>query len=357
MWVFSSGWTDEVIATPRVEVDLRLAGGLPVAAVVGLRADQGLGVGPGQLAQPAGNVRESAARLHAVQQGLRAVRTGGEDDPAGLEGPALALAFLVRGERRDGVAALRVVRDRHDGRHRVDDRARLLGEVEVVLVEGVLRAVPAARHALAALGARLAGRPRPAEVRVVDLLSGARLRGPVGVLAVTEEDTDRCHVEGVAHAHPLGGCLEVDVRRGHGRVEPYAEHPLGLVVVRLQLLLPVGDVLPLRVLEERLRRYVEGVGVVERAAAHACAREHHDVAEEVDALDAVHAESRRPEVVLEVPGVLGERARGEAAARFQDAYAVALLCQAKGCDGSAEAGADDDDVVVVSVLRHVLSPL
>ena len=88
------------------------------------------------------------------------------------------------------------------------------------------------------------------------------------------------------------------------------EHALGLVVVRLQLLLPVGDVRPLRVLEERLRRYVEGVGVVERTAADARARQHHDVAQQMDALDAVQAERRGPEVVLDVPGVLGERRRG-----------------------------------------------
>jgi hypothetical protein len=137
-------------------------------------------------------------------------------------------------------------------------------------------------------------------------------------------------MEGVADAHPLGGRLQVHVGRGHRRVEPYAEHALGLVVVRLQLLLPVGDVTPLGVLEERLRRYVEGVGVVERAAADAGARQHHDVAEQVDALEAEHSEPGGPEVVLEVPGVLGEGFAGEAAARFQDTDAVALFCQAEG---------------------------
>src|SRR2546422_6134792 len=43
------------------------------------------------------------------------------------------------------------------------------------------------------------------------------------------------------------------------RVEPYAEHALGLVVVRRELVLPVRDALPLRVVEERRGRHVERV--------------------------------------------------------------------------------------------------
>jgi hypothetical protein len=218
-----------------------------------------------------------------------------------------------------------------------DDRARLLGEVEIVLVEGVLRAVPAAGHALAALGAGVAGGARAAEVGVGGLVAWGRLRLAVGVPSVAEEDADRGEVEGVADTQLLRRRLQVDVGRGHRRVEPYAEHALRLVVVRLQLVLPVRDVTPLGVVEEGLRRDVQSVGVVERAAADACAGQHHDVAEEVDALDAVAAELRGPEVVLDVPGVLGKGGAGETAAGFQDAYAVALLRQAQGGYGTAEA--------------------
>ncbi len=322
---------------PAREVDLRGAGRLAVTPTGRLRADQGLRVGAGQLAQLLGEVRQLPARLHAVQQGLGAVGAGGEDDTAGLEGAALRRLPRVRGQGRDRVAALRVVRDRHDRRHRVDRRARLLGQVEVVLVQGVLRAVTAARHALAALGARLAGRARAAEVRVGHLLAGAGLRRSLGVLAVAEEDADGGHVEGVSYAHALRGGLQVDVRRGHRRVQAYAEHAAGLVVVRGQLLFPIGDVAPLGVLEERLRGDVEGVGVVQGAAAHARAGEDHDVAQEVDALEAVHVELGGPEVVLEVPGVFGERRGGEAAACLQHPYLVALFGQAQGSHRAAEA--------------------
>ncbi len=348
------------------EVGARLTGGLAVAPVVGLGADQGLGVGAGQLAEPVGEVREQAVRLHAVQQGLGAVGAGGDDDAAGGEGAAGALLLPVGGERGHREAAPGVLGDRHDGGHGVHDRAGLLGEVEVVLVEGVLRAAPAAGHALAALVAGRAVGARAAEVRVGYALTRLGLRRAVGVLAVAEEDADGCHVEGVADPHPLGGGLQVHVGRGHGRVEADAQHALGLVVVGRQLVLPVGDVPPLGVLEEGLGRYVEGVGVVEGAAADARACQDHDIPEQMDALDAEHAELRRPQVVLQVPGVLGQGLAGEAAAGLQDADPVALLGEAEGGDRASEPRTHDDDVVVVPVLvpgldglllRHVLSSL
>ncbi len=225
--------------------------------------------------------------------------------------------------------------------------APLFREVEVVLVERVLRAVAASRHALAALGARLAVGSRAAEVRVGDGAAHLGLRGAVGVLAVAEEDADRGQVEGVADAHGLRDGLEVDVGGGHGRVEADPEHPAGLVVVRPQLVLPVGDRGPLAVLEERGGRHVQRVGVVERSTADARPGEHHDVAEQVDALEAEEAEGGGPEVVLDVPGVLGERLAGEAAARLQDADTVALLGQPEGRHRAAEARAHDQHVVVV----------
>src|SRR6266581_2980442 len=46
-----------------------------------------------------------------------------------------------------------------------------------------------------------------------------------------------------------------------------AEHPFGLVVVGLELGPPVGELAPLRVVEELTRRPVQGVGVVEGTAA------------------------------------------------------------------------------------------
>src|SRR5690606_8011754 len=67
---------------------------------------------------------------------------------------------------------------------RMHHGAQLLGQVEVVLDQRVLGAVPAAGHALAAVDAAGPLRSDAAEVGVLDLLA-AELPG------ATEEDTDR----------------------------------------------------------------------------------------------------------------------------------------------------------------------
>ncbi len=268
---------------------------LAVAPVGGLRAHQRLGVGPGQRPESGRDAGQQPPVPHRVQQRLRAVRTGGDHHVLGPQHPGARPARPARrapgvgGDGHDAVAPVAVLGDGDDRRHGVDHRAGALGEVQVVLGEGVLGAVPAARHALAALDARPPGRPRAPEVGVRGLLARARPRRAVGVLTVAEEDPDRRAVEGLPHAHPFGRRLQVDVRGGRRRVEPYAQHAARLLVVRRELVLPVGDPGPLRVVEERLGGYVEGVGVIEGAAAHAGAGQHHHVAEQVDALDAVEA--------------------------------------------------------------------
>ncbi len=68
---------------------------------------------------------------------------------------------------------------------------------------------------------------------------------------------------GVADTHVVRDLFDDAVGVGEGRVLDHPEHALRLVVVRHQLGTPVGDVLPLGVVEERLRRDVEGVGVVQ----------------------------------------------------------------------------------------------
>ena len=171
---------------------------------------------------------------------------------------------------------------------------------------------------------------------------------PGRLLAVGAEEHARPGVgdEGVADAHVVGDLLHDPVGVGERRVGDDAEHPLRLVVVRHQLGAPVGDVRPLRVVEERLRRHVQRVGVVQRAAADARAGQDHHVAQQVDALDAVHAELRRPQELAQVPGGLGELVVGEAATGLEHADAVALLGQPQRADAAAEPRADDQDVVV-----------
>ena len=211
-----------------------------------------------------------------------------------------------------------------------------LGEAQVVLGHRVLRVVPAAGHARAALHAAVALRADAPEVGV--------LRGDARALA--EEHAHRRERERVADPHVLGDLGEDVVERGAPRHPVDAEHPRGLVVVRGELGLPVGDARPLRVLEELLRRDVERVRVDQRAAADPGAAQHHGVGQQVDALDAVEPEAGRVEEATHAPRGLGEVVVVEAAAGLEDADPVALLGEPERRDRPAEPGADDDDVVV-----------
>ena len=100
-----------------------------------------------------------------------------DENPVGRAAPPDAVA--AAGERLDDL----------DLGLRDDPCAALLGEVEVVLVERVLRAGTAADHAPAAERAPLAPRPVAAEVRVVDLH-----------VRLAEEHADVGRMEGVAEA-------------------------------------------------------------------------------------------------------------------------------------------------------------
>jgi hypothetical protein len=75
----------------------------------------------------------------------------------------------------------------------------------------------------------------------------------------------------------------------------HTEHALSLVVVGAELTAPVGEVGPLPVAEERVGRPVQGVGVVQRATSNTGAGEYHEVAQQMDALDAVTTQGRSPQ--------------------------------------------------------------
>src|SRR5690606_40483045 len=106
------------------------------------------------------------------------------------------LAALPDAVRAAGVDLVSTTGPGHHTGHRregVDLRARLLGEVEVVLDERVLRSHTATRHTAAALGAAGAVGAGSTEERV-----GHR---PAGLV---EEHTDRGGRVGVAHTHLVG---------------------------------------------------------------------------------------------------------------------------------------------------------
>ena len=225
--------------------------------------------------------------LHLVQELLGADRCRREDDL--LRGDRLRRGrgrTLGLGEPQvDLVAAVGARGDPGDRRQRHHLRALLLGEVEVVLHQGVLGVVLAADHAVTAGDAGVAVGTDATEERVRHPLPSAGVR-------LTEEHAHRCRVEGVADAEVVGDLLHHVVRRRAQGVLDHAEHPLRLVVVRRQLGLPVGDVAPLGVLVEGLERFVERVRVDQRAATDTRPRHDQGVAHGLDALDAVEPERR-----------------------------------------------------------------
>ncbi|KAF0967300.1 hypothetical protein BPODLACK_04270 [Gordonia sp. YY1] len=186
-------------------VDLQVGGG---------RGQDGLGVGADHLAQTRRQPGKGSALLHVQQKLVGAVGAGGEDDVVGGERPATTTRpASTRPMRPDRVPASGTRADGVDGGQRNDRRSRLLGEIQVVLDQRVLRADRAAGHAGAAVGAAGTGRAGTAEVRVLD-----------GLARLTEEDADRGVDERVADAHVLGDLADHPVGRRHLRVGGHAEH-------------------------------------------------------------------------------------------------------------------------------------
>ena len=175
--------------------------------------------------------------------------------------------------------------------------------------------------------------------------SGTVLPGALVPSGPKEHPDGRRH-ERVSDADFVGDFFDYAVGIGERRILDHTEHPLRLVVVRHQLGAPVGDVRPLPVGEERLRRHVQGVGVVERSAADTGARQNHHVAQQVDPLNAVHPEFRRPQELAQIPRGLGEVFVVESPARLEHADAVALLGEPQRGDTSPEPRTDDQDVIV-----------
>ena len=302
--------------------------------------DDGLGVGAGEHAEPRRQLGQSPGVPHPEQQLLGAVRAGGQDQVIGGEGLLPAAQFAAGAHRVHLPHAVGALLERPHRVQRMYARAGRLGQAQIVFQQRVLGAVPAARHALAAFDASGARGAGTAEVRVGHGLARCLLT------VLTEEDAHRGRDEGVPHAHVLGDLLHDPVGIGERGVGDDPEHPLGLVVMRHELFAPVGDIPPLRVGEEGLRRHVEGVGVVQRATADTGSGQDHAVTQQVDALDAVHPELRGPQELAQVPGSLREVRVGKPPAGFQNPHAVSLFGEPQGADATAESRADDQDVVV-----------
>jgi hypothetical protein len=232
------------------------AGVVRGADLVRQRAEQRLRVGAREVPELLRQPRQRAGVLHGVQQALCAECAGAEHDvPRGERPPVGPLPAGAM--RPDLVATVRQGADGGGRSERVHLGARTLREVQVVLDQGVLGAVAAAGHALAALAAARAFRSGTPEERVRRAPSG---RGRLGATG-PEVHADTGRAERMAHTHVLRDLADDLVGRGPAVVPDHAEHALRLVVVRCELGLPVGDVRPGRVCVERVQGAVQRVGV------------------------------------------------------------------------------------------------
>ena len=218
----------------------------------------------------------------------------------------------------------------------LDRGAPLFGQVQVVLDQRVLRVVPAAHHAAAAVDTAAPRRTFPAEVRVGHLLALA--------IGRAEEGPDRRQLPGVRGAELAGDVAQQDIGRPGARIGRDAEHPAGGVVVGTEQGLPVGQVAPGRCGEHLVPRRHQHVGIAQAAAADARAVQHEDVAEGADLQNPEAAERGGPERLPDVPVGAGKVLVAEALAPLEHMHPVALFGEPKRRDAAAEPGADDDEI-------------
>jgi hypothetical protein len=290
-----------------------------VVVILGHRhREDRLGVRAHELAQARGDPRERAAQAAALEQPVRPQRSGGHHDPARAVHAAILAQPRARAHAFDLVALRAVGRaERADIAHGAfwhHMGAELLGEVEVVLDERVLGPVRAAHHAATAQAAAGSVGPRSAEERVRDGLSG-----------LAEEHADGRLLVAVGHAELLAELAQEQIGGVIVRVLNDAEHPLGLGVVRRERGLPVLEARPLAILEERLRRHVQGVREAEAPAADTAAGHHRDMPERGETEDALHPEHRLPEVALQIGGGARQLIVCEAPPALQHAHRMAFL--------------------------------
>ena len=205
-----------------------------------------------------GEAGEAAPLLALHQEADCAEHPTGEDDLSSGGCAPLRRKETVRTAPREVVAALR--QSLHQRHHGVgnDLSAGPFGQIEVILVEGVLGTRATPDHAAATESAAGAFRTLAVKVRIRDR--------DVGVAKV---DPNRCVAKGLRFASPRRGTPEGLVGRSELWIFGHAEHPAGGVEVFGHHCPPVLEALPLGIIPHRLGGFEEGVGVDQATAPDA----------------------------------------------------------------------------------------
>ena len=229
--------------------------------------------------------------------------------------------------------------------------AVLLGQIQIVLVEAVLGAVPAAHHAATAADAAVSFRPFAIKVGVcMRATSGWRAAFSLGA----EEDADLGGVPGVFAAGDFRHAFQVVIRWRDDLIGRHAEHLLCRGVVRRHHRMPVVEPRPLAVVPHPVGRHQQRLRIGDGASAHRVAVQHDDMAEKAHGEEAAQPQHWPPQPATQPPVGAGHVVRCPALALFHDRHAIAFLGQAMRAHRAAKARAHDEVVVVMLVLMAVL---
>ncbi len=142
-----------------------------------------------------------------------------------------------------------------------------------------------------------------------------------------------------------GQMLQGLVSPEQARVTGGAQHGISRFVKRREFPLPVGQFSPAARLKKSRLGYRQGIGVYQRAAAHAGARYDAYVPENGNFHNTEPTQGRQPQPFGQLPVGFGEIVGAVPFAFFYNQYPVPFFREPKSTDRAAETAADDDIVV------------
>ena len=169
---------------------------------------------------------------------------------------------------------------------------------------------------------------------------------------LAEVDANGDWAEGVSYTQLDGNGLDGFVGGRAPRLRHDAEHALGQLVILLEIRGVSAYLAP--VIEESIAGAPEGLRVDQAATAHATSAEDHDVFERCDPQNALQTQLRRKDHPAQLREPLGEVVVLETTPGLQNGYPITLLGQAQRRYAAAEAGSDNQVVVVVCLAHHRL---